>query len=290
VFFAADGGTAAYKSIVASLAACDPPLLAPEAVLLFELGKVRNPINYQLTRLTDPPIKLSTEQRVPLFELGKGTAPAVQAAIDGLDIPGCRCAVIEPPPALPAAAAAAAPEPSAATERSAATAEEPELEPEPEAEAGDSDDCDAVGLGSGHVLEVRGLGGWSASLSTSGGFDQLKDVCIYDDAVRKKRSPFFGARFFRSFFQTRSFAKTGSRQARDKRKKERLEPKNQKKKRIFVFFLCLSRACLGKMIVFIYKWLKNAVFCRRSGCGSSPISTRCLLSTARSTKTASGIP
>jgi hypothetical protein len=26
------------------------------------------------------------------------------------------------------------------------------------------------------------------------------------------------------------------------------------------FSLCLSRACLGKMIVFIYKWLKNAVF------------------------------
>eukprot|EP01046_Picozoa_sp_COSAG06_P052325 COSAG06_NODE_8758_length_2077_cov_7.371082_1_plen_132_part_10 len=31
----------------------------------------------------------------------------------------------------------------------------------------------------------------------------------------------------------------------------------------FEFSLCLSRACLGKMIVFIYKWLKNAVF--RSG-------------------------
>jgi hypothetical protein len=29
------------------------------------------------------------------------------------------------------------------------------------------------------------------------------------------------------------------------------------------FSLCLSRACLGKMIVFIYKWLKNAVF---AGC------------------------
>ena len=32
---------------------------------------------------------------------------------------------------------------------------------------------------------------------------------------------------------------------------------------IFVeFSLCLSRACLGKIIVFIYKWLKNAVFRR----------------------------
>ena len=26
------------------------------------------------------------------------------------------------------------------------------------------------------------------------------------------------------------------------------------------FFLCLSRACLGKMYVFIYKWLKNHHF------------------------------
>jgi hypothetical protein len=32
----------------------------------------------------------------------------------------------------------------------------------------------------------------------------------------------------------------------------------------FEFSLCLSRACLGKMFVFIYKWLKNAVFRRRS--------------------------
>ena len=30
----------------------------------------------------------------------------------------------------------------------------------------------------------------------------------------------------------------------------------------FEFSLCLSRACLGKMFVFIYKWLKNVVFRR----------------------------
>jgi hypothetical protein len=30
----------------------------------------------------------------------------------------------------------------------------------------------------------------------------------------------------------------------------------------FEFSLCLSRACLGKMIIYIYKWLKNAVFRR----------------------------
>jgi hypothetical protein len=29
----------------------------------------------------------------------------------------------------------------------------------------------------------------------------------------------------------------------------------------FEFSLCLSRACLGKMIVYIYKWLQNAVSC-----------------------------
>jgi hypothetical protein len=33
----------------------------------------------------------------------------------------------------------------------------------------------------------------------------------------------------------------------------------------FEFSLCLSRACLGKMIVLIYKWLKNAVFRRAYG-------------------------
>ena len=30
----------------------------------------------------------------------------------------------------------------------------------------------------------------------------------------------------------------------------------------FEFFLCLSGACLGKMIVYKYKWLENAVFRR----------------------------
>jgi hypothetical protein len=32
----------------------------------------------------------------------------------------------------------------------------------------------------------------------------------------------------------------------------------------FEFSLCLSRACLGKMIVLMYKWLKNAVLHRKS--------------------------
>jgi membrane-associated HD superfamily phosphohydrolase len=35
-----------------------------------------------------------------------------------------------------------------------------------------------------------------------------------------------------------------------------------KRRSFFEFSLCLSRACVGKMIVFIYKWLKNAVFRR----------------------------
>jgi hypothetical protein len=28
----------------------------------------------------------------------------------------------------------------------------------------------------------------------------------------------------------------------------------------FEFSLCLSRACLGKMFLFVYKWLKSGVF------------------------------
>jgi hypothetical protein len=36
----------------------------------------------------------------------------------------------------------------------------------------------------------------------------------------------------------------------------------------FEFSLCLSRACLGKMFVFIYKWRKNAVFRRLPDFGS----------------------
>jgi hypothetical protein len=38
----------------------------------------------------------------------------------------------------------------------------------------------------------------------------------------------------------------------------------EKRHLFFEFSLCLSRACLGKMIAVIYKWLKNAVFCSES--------------------------
>jgi hypothetical protein len=38
------------------------------------------------------------------------------------------------------------------------------------------------------------------------------------------------------------------------------EHRTQKTASFFEFSLCLSRACLGKMMHFIYKWLKNAVF------------------------------
>ena len=34
---------------------------------------------------------------------------------------------------------------------------------------------------------------------------------------------------------------------------------------VFEFSLCLSRACLGKTITFIYKWLKKTVFLPPSG-------------------------
>jgi hypothetical protein len=39
-----------------------------------------------------------------------------------------------------------------------------------------------------------------------------------------------------------------------------VSPEVRKTAYFFEFSLCLSRACLGKMIVFIHKWLKNAVF------------------------------
>jgi hypothetical protein len=42
-------------------------------------------------------------------------------------------------------------------------------------------------------------------------------------------------------------------------------PEVRKTASFFEFSLCLSRACLGKMIVFTYKWLKNAVFRRNFG-------------------------
>jgi hypothetical protein len=51
------------------------------------------------------------------------------------------------------------------------------------------------------------------------------------------------------------------------------------------FLLCLSRACLGKMIVFIHKWRKNAVF-RRGALASSRRTASRMLS--RTTSTTSG--
>jgi hypothetical protein len=41
-------------------------------------------------------------------------------------------------------------------------------------------------------------------------------------------------------------------------------PTVRKTASFFELSLCLSRACLGKLIVYIYKWCKNAVFRRRS--------------------------
>jgi hypothetical protein len=40
-------------------------------------------------------------------------------------------------------------------------------------------------------------------------------------------------------------------------KPERLRKSPARKRPFFEFSLCLSRACLGKMLVFIYKWLKK---------------------------------
>jgi hypothetical protein len=48
------------------------------------------------------------------------------------------------------------------------------------------------------------------------------------------------------------------------------------------FFLCLSRACLGKMIVFIYKWREKYVFLTRRSNHSIP-AERQFMSERRST-------
>ena len=68
--FAAAHGTAAYTAIVASIAACSPPVLAMGGVLLFEVGK-------------------AMEQ-------------AVHNAIASLGITGCKCTTVEVPIGLPA--------------------------------------------------------------------------------------------------------------------------------------------------------------------------------------------
>jgi len=44
----------------------------------------------------------------------------------------------------------------------------------------------------------------------------------------------------------------------------------------FEFSLCLSRACLGKMIVFIYKWLENAFFSQGCNAHATSVSSRTL--------------
>jgi hypothetical protein len=53
-----------------------------------------------------------------------------------------------------------------------------------------------------------------------------------------------------------------ARPLRAMRRRLRLRWLVRKTASFFEFSLCLSRACLGKMIVFIYKWRKNAVFRR----------------------------
>ena len=56
---------------------------------------------------------------------------------------------------------------------------------------------------------------------------------------------------------------SGSKKASSAPAKRTDRPAQASRKRAFFEFSpCLSRACLGKMIVFIHKWLKNAVFCR----------------------------
>jgi hypothetical protein len=43
----------------------------------------------------------------------------------------------------------------------------------------------------------------------------------------------------------------------------------------FEFSLCLSRVCLGKMIVYMYKWLKKGFFPHSCACGLAVDRVRC---------------
>jgi len=76
----------------------------------------------------------------------------------------------------------------------------------------------------------------------------------YSGAVRKRLSPAHAGRHVSYVCKNDRFDKTGS---------GKRDQKRRSKGRVSaVFSLCLSRACLGKMFAFIYKWLENAVFRR----------------------------
>ena len=47
----------------------------------------------------------------------------------------------------------------------------------------------------------------------------------------------------------------------------------EKRSPFCLFSLCLSRACLGKMFVFIHKWLKKTVFTHRAANAHAPART-----------------
>jgi hypothetical protein len=53
------------------------------------------------------------------------------------------------------------------------------------------------------------------------------------------------------------FTETGSAKRANAEQRSVLTPK---RKSVFEFPLSVSRACLGKMIIFIYKWLLKSVF------------------------------
>ena len=61
------------------------------------------------------------------------------------------------------------------------------------------------------------------------------------------------------------------RQARDKYLRE-----THKKRSFLEFSLCLSRACLGKIIISIYKWRKKPVFSPLRRCGRSSSGCICM--------------
>jgi hypothetical protein len=104
-------------------------------------------------------------------------------------------------------------------------------------------DLEHVEIGPGQLAGVS-----QERLTTKGGYKGAQ--------VRKNVVAAFCCRVFWFYIEhvcnTMSFPK----QAQDKQK-ERIQHATPS---LFELFLCLSRACLGKMIILMYKWLKKTVF------------------------------
>jgi len=112
-------------------------------------------------------------------------------------------------------------------------------------------DLEHVEIGPGQLAGVS-----QERLTTKGGY---KGAQVRNNVVAAFWLPRFAVAFAVAFLfyiehvcNTMSFPK----QAPDKQK-ERIQHATPS---LFELFLCLSRACLGKMIILMYKWLKKTVF------------------------------